>query len=120
MDDEDDDGVILANNHRGSTPQPSIYRSTQSNLNAGSQQTIYQSVRNTLYDDAISLEVMSTAGGSTEERLQADDVSTLRGTTETVLEGSCGDLRSGHDGGGSRLVRQLFSSLDIIFSYIVL
>ena len=87
------------------TPQPSIYRSTQSNLNGGSQQTLYQSVRNTLYDDAISLEFMNNGGDSPGDGIHVDDSSTLRGTAETVVEGSCRDLRWCEQSGDSRLVR---------------
>lgn len=104
MEDEEEEGTRFARNERGYTP--SIYRSTLSDLNTGSQQTLYQSVRNTIYDDAISLDEADNSESS-ENHLRANDSSTLRGTAETVVEGSCGDLRGSHEGGDSRLVKRI-------------
>ncbi|XP_015115745.1 anoctamin-4 isoform X1 [Diachasma alloeum] len=103
MEDEEDDIKFLERRRR-STSQPSIYRSTQSNLNSGSQQTLYHSVRNTMYEDAISMETLNAD--------EEDETSTLRGTEETLIEGSCGDVRgSGINGGIHSLAHSESGSL---------
>ncbi|XP_043284882.1 anoctamin-4-like [Venturia canescens] len=112
MEDEDDTRERFARSEREYTP--SIYRSTLSNLNMGSQQTIYQSLRNTIYDDAISLNLTNNFEFS-ENHLQADDSSTLRGTTETVVEGSYGDLQESEEDGESNVPNDFITSSSLYF-----
>uniref|UniRef100_A0A0C9PLD5 Cdh-4 protein n=1 Tax=Fopius arisanus TaxID=64838 RepID=A0A0C9PLD5_9HYME len=78
---EEEDYDKFFERRRRSESQPSIYRSTQSNLNSGSQQTLYHSLRNTMYEDAISMETLNAD--------DQDETSTLT-TDETLLEGNYG------------------------------
>ncbi|XP_015432164.1 PREDICTED: anoctamin-1-like [Dufourea novaeangliae] len=105
---EDDEEVSIPwiQKDKSETPDASLYRSVQSNLNAGSVQTLYQSVRNTIYDAGSmnSLNSMHSAI-SMEEIRQPDNVNTLIINNEanvTILDGSCTDLRDSRR--GSRIV----------------
>lgn len=101
---EDDEEVSLTCTQRrtSSIPGLSIYQSVQNGLNQGSEQTLYQSVRNTLYEDAISANSMHSAVSL--DNLQPSDDSTINNdTNETVIDNSQADTRNSiHD---SRLVR---------------
>lgn len=102
---EDDEEVSLTCTQRrtSSIPGLSIYQSVQNGLNQGSEQTLYQSVRNTLYEDAISTNSMHSAV-SLDNLHPSDDSSTINNdTNETVIDNSQTDTRNSiHD---SRLVR---------------
>lgn len=102
---EDDEEVSLTCTQRrtSSIPGLSIYQSLQNGLNQGSEQTLYQSVRNTLYEDAISVNSMHSAV-SLDNFHPSDDSSTINNdTNDTVINNSCTDTRNTiHD---SRLVR---------------
>lgn len=102
---EDDEEVSLTSPQRrkSSIPEPSLYRSTQGGLNQGSEQTLYQSVRNTLYEDAVSMNSMHSAISLDNLPAYTDESSTINDTNESVIDGSCtGTRNSVHE---SRLVR---------------
>lgn len=85
---EEKDNIIININDKNytknnSSPSLSIYRSIQSNLNnADSQQTLYHSVRNTMYEDAISMDIIDGTGDGNYDF----ENSTLRGTRETLID----------------------------------
>lgn len=106
---EDDEEVSLTNVQRrkSSVPGLSLYHSARNSINQDSNQTLYQSVRNTLYDDAISMDSMQSA--VSVDNLQSthtDNSSTINNdTNETVIDGSYIDTQNNvHD---SRLVKIL-------------
>lgn len=91
MEEDDSDKTEIVGRQSHST-SPSIYRST-SNLNKGSQQTIYYSVRNTMYEDALS--EIDNGNEENVNCMTTDDEScTGRGTEETIIDGSCQDVRA--------------------------
>ncbi|XP_044002725.1 anoctamin-5-like [Aphidius gifuensis] len=85
---EEKNSIIIDINEKNyvknnSSPNLSIYRSIQSNLNnADSQQTLYHSVRNTMYEDAISMDIVDGTGDGNYDF----ENSTLRGTRETLID----------------------------------
>ncbi|XP_050464477.1 anoctamin-1 isoform X1 [Cataglyphis hispanica] len=97
---EDDEEVSLTCMQRrtSSIPGLSIYQSVQNGLNQGSEQTLYQSIRNTLYEDAISANSMHSAV-SLDNLHPSDDSSTINNdTNETVIDNSQTDTRNSiHD-----------------------
>lgn len=102
---EDDEEISLTCTQRrtNSIPGISIYHSVQNSLNQDSEQTLYQSVRNTLYEDAISMNSMHSAV-SLDNFHSSDDSSTINNrTNETVINNSCTDTRNSIQ--DSRLVR---------------
>lgn len=104
---EDDEEVSLtcAQRRESSAPGSSIYQSMQNSLNHGSQQTLYQSVRNTLYEDAMSINSMRSAVSLDNlYPTHTDDSSTVNNdTNDTVLDGSDTDTKNNvHD---TKLVR---------------
>ncbi|XP_034950899.1 anoctamin-4 isoform X1 [Chelonus insularis] len=108
MEEEENDKTEIVSRRSHST-SPSIYRSATSNIdNKGSQQTIYQSFRNTMYEDAISVDMTNGIVNFTS----GDDSSTLRGTEETVLEGSCEDFAQ--DDGTYLFFRDGIRSIDFV------
>lgn len=93
---ENDEEVSLTctQQRKSSIPGLSLYQSTQNGLNQGSEQTLYQSVRNTLYEDAISMNSMHSAV-SLDNLQPSDDSSTINNdTNETVIDNSCIDRRN--------------------------
>ncbi|XP_011305827.1 anoctamin-4 [Fopius arisanus] len=106
---EEEDYDKFFERRRRSESQPSIYRSTQSNLNSGSQQTLYHSLRNTMYEDAISMETLNAD--------DQDETSTLT-TDETLLEGNYGmngDAHSvPHSNTGSLFFKDEIRSIDFV------
>jgi len=102
---EDDEEVSLTCTQRrkNSVPEPNTYRSAQNSSNQGSQQTLYQSVRNTLYEDAISMNSMHSAISLDNLPTHTDDSSTANDTNETIVDSNYADTRNNvHE---SRLVR---------------
>jgi len=102
---EDDEEVSLTcmQRQKNSVPEPSIYRSAQNSSNQGSEQTLYQSVRNTLYEDAISMNSMHSAVSLDNLPTHTDDSSSVNDMNETVIDSNCTDTRNNvHE---SRLVR---------------
>lgn len=116
---EDDEKVSLTYTRRrkSSIPGSSIYQSMQNSLNQGSEQTLYQSVRNTLYEDTISMDSMhSVVSLENIGQIHTDDSSTvLNDTNETVVDGSYTDATNNTH--GSRLVRIIYK---IYISYCIL
>lgn len=104
MEEEDDDvSVPCIKNHRSSTSGVSLYQSVQSHLNAGSEQTLYQSVRNTFSNDVGSMSSLNSLHSaiSMEDIRESynDDLSTLNNDpNETIVDGSCTDLRNDREG----------------------
>lgn len=93
---EDDEEVSLTCTQRqkNSISGLNLYQSAQNGLNQGSEQTLYQSVRNTLYEDAISMNSMHSAV-SLDNLHPSDDSSTINNdTNETVIDNSCTDTRN--------------------------
>lgn len=91
---EDIDKTEVVNNRASQSTSPSIYRSTQSNLNKGSQHTVYYSVRNTMHEDALSEgENNQNENGNLNRFNTEDDSCTARGTEETIIDGSCQNVR---------------------------
>lgn len=93
---EDDEEISLTCTQRrtSSIPGISIYHSVQNGLNQGSEQTLYQSVRNTVYEDAISMNSMHSAV-SLDNFHPSDDSSTINNdTNETIINNSCTDTRN--------------------------
>lgn len=93
MEEEEKDTIINidSRNNMKSISNPSIYRSIQSNLNnADSQQTVYYSVRNTVYEDVISLDSVDGAG---DRNYYESENSTLRGTHETLIDDNYHNVR---------------------------
>jgi len=95
---EDDEEVSLTCTQRRKSSIPGLtinsYRSAQNGLNQGSEQTLYQSVRNTLYEDAISMNSMHSAV-SLDNLQPSDGSSTINNdTNETVIDNSCTDTRN--------------------------
>lgn len=93
---EDDEEVSLTctQQRKNSIPGLNLYQSAQNGLNQGSEQTLYQSVRNTLYEDAISMNSMHSAV-SLDNLHPSDDSSTINNdTNETIIDNSCTDTRN--------------------------
>ncbi|XP_032688341.1 uncharacterized protein LOC116852262 isoform X3 [Odontomachus brunneus] len=95
---EDDEEVSLTCTQRrkSSIPGLSIYQSVQNSLNQGSEQTLYESVRNTLYEDVISMNSMHSAVSLENIRqIYTDDLSTINNDTdETIIDGSYTDVKN--------------------------
>ncbi|XP_014471955.1 PREDICTED: anoctamin-1 isoform X2 [Dinoponera quadriceps] len=93
---EEDDGAIsfaCTRRRKSSNTGSSIYQSMQDNLNKGSEQTLYQSVRNTLYEDAISMNSMhSVVSLENIDQTYIDDSSIINNDEnemEETVDGSC-------------------------------
>ncbi|XP_076233394.1 anoctamin 1 [Calliopsis andreniformis] len=104
---EDDEEVSVPwiRRCKSETPKPSRYQSVQSHLNSGSAQTLYQSVRNTLYNNVESMSSLNSMHSAISmediQQRSSDDLSTINATTETVIDGSCTDLRQNRRGSRS-------------------
>ncbi|EZA51402.1 Anoctamin-1 [Ooceraea biroi] len=115
---EDDEEISLTCTQRrkSSIPDPSKYQSPRNSLNQGSEQTLYQSVRNTLYEDAISMNSMHSAISLDNLPTYIDEESsTLNDTNETVIDtdDNCIDRRnSAHD---SRLLSHSGTKYSLYF-----
>lgn len=93
---EDDEKVSLTCPQRreSSIPGSSVYQPMRNSSNQGSQQTLYQSVRNTLYEDAMSMNSMRSAV-SLDDLYPTDDTSTVNNeTNETVIDESYTDTKN--------------------------
>nr|XP_012142541.1 PREDICTED: anoctamin-1 isoform X1 [Megachile rotundata] len=97
---EDDEEVSVPwiQDRRNNTSEVSVYQSVQSDLNAGSLQTLYQSLRNIPLNGIASMSSLNSMHSvfSMEEIEQTrnQDGSIINDTDETVIEGSCTDLRN--------------------------
>ncbi|XP_044597839.1 anoctamin-1 isoform X1 [Cotesia glomerata] len=110
---EETDNTEVVNNRASQSTSPSIYRSTQSNLNKGSQHTVYYSVRNTMYEDALNEGENNQNENENSNRMTTDDDScTARGTEETVIDGSCQDLE--HEETSNLYFRDGIRSIDFV------
>lgn len=115
---EDDEEVCVPwiQDHRNSRSgrsrsDVSAYQSIQSNLNAGSVHTLYQSLHNISLNGIGSMSSLNSMHSviSLEEIQQTcneDDSTINNDTNETVIEGSCSDLRNRR---GSRAVNHLYT-----------
>ena len=118
---EEDDEEVSApwiRARKSNTTEPSRYQSVQSKLNAGSAQSLYQSVRNTLYNDVGSMESLSSMHSAISmeniDQPDNDDASTLNNdTNETIVDGSCTDLR--HSRRGSRSASYCGTTFSLYF-----
>lgn len=108
MEEDDEEVSLTCTQQQKSVPGSSLYQSTQNSLNQGSEQTLYHSIRNTLYEDTISMNSMhSTISLENLHQGYTDDSSTANNdTNETVINASCTDIRNSAQ--DSRLVT-LFS-----------
>ncbi|XP_017761030.1 PREDICTED: anoctamin-1 isoform X1 [Eufriesea mexicana] len=90
---EDDDEVSVPwiQDYKNNISEADLYRSIQSNLNAESVQTLYQSVYNTSLNDS---ESMSTLNNILSAISMEDLSAPNNDTNETAIEGSCTDLRN--------------------------
>ncbi|XP_020292979.1 anoctamin-1 isoform X2 [Pseudomyrmex gracilis] len=100
---------------KSSVPGLSLYHSARNSISQDSSQTFYQSVRNTIYDDAISMDSMHSA--VSVDNLQSthtDDSSTINNEThETIIDGSYTDTRNNvHD---SRLFSHSSTKYSLFF-----
>nr|XP_031841577.1 anoctamin-1-like isoform X1 [Nomia melanderi]XP_031841578.1 anoctamin-1-like isoform X1 [Nomia melanderi]XP_031841579.1 anoctamin-1-like isoform X1 [Nomia melanderi] len=116
---EDDEEVSIPwiQKDKSETPDASLYRSIQSNLNIGSLETLYQSVYNTLYDveSVISSSSMHSAI-SMEEIRHPDNVNESPLNNEsnvTVIDGSCTNLRNNRS--DSRVVSNSGTTFNLYF-----
>ncbi|XP_031841577.2 anoctamin 1 isoform X1 [Nomia melanderi] len=116
---EDDEEVSIPwiQKDKSETPDASLYRSIQSNLNIGSLETLYQSVYNTLYDveSVISSSSMHSAI-SMEEIRHPDNVNESPVNNEsnvTVIDGSCTNLRNNRS--DSRVVSNSGTTFNLYF-----
>ncbi|XP_020292981.1 anoctamin-1 isoform X4 [Pseudomyrmex gracilis] len=114
---EDDEEVSLTSvqQRKSSVPGLSLYHSARNSISQDSSQTFYQSVRNTIYDDAISMDSMHSA--VSVDNLQSthtDDSSTINNEThETIIDGSYTDTRNNvHD---SRLFSHSSTKYSLFF-----
>ncbi|XP_015601700.1 anoctamin-1 isoform X2 [Cephus cinctus] len=113
---EDDDEVSLTQRYRRSVSQPSIYRSTQDSLNRCSQQTSYQSIHETLYDDTMSMASLnSTASAKSVLTANSRESLTLQDGDRTIIEGSCEELRPDVTGRGSRMTSHYGTASSLYF-----
>ncbi|CAL7952008.1 unnamed protein product [Xylocopa violacea] len=101
MEEDDEEVPCIQNtgNSKSNTSEVSLYRSVQSNLNVGSIQTLYQSIHNIPLNNVGSMSSLNSMHSaiSLEDIQQScnDDLSTLNNdTNETVIDGSCTDLRN--------------------------
>ncbi|XP_046742491.1 anoctamin-4 [Diprion similis] len=87
-----------------SCSQPSIYRSTQSNLNHISQLTLYQSIPGTLFGSAISVNSAESAVStrSVHSACSGDSL-TARAMELRMVGGDCDQIRDDEAGRGIRL-----------------
>lgn len=105
---EDDEEVSIPwiQKDKSETPDASLYRSIQSNLNIGSWETSYQSIYNTLCDaDSVISSSSMHSAISMEEIRHPGNVNELPVNNEsnaTVIDGSCINLRN--DRSDSRVV----------------
>ncbi|KAG7214025.1 hypothetical protein KM043_001395 [Ampulex compressa] len=103
---EEDEKVSLPwiRRRRNSNPETSIYQSAEGGLNLGSAQTLYQSVRNTFYEDALSMNSLSSTVSMENIRQSGDEDSSIfnNNTNETIIDGSCVGLGNSSNGSRSR------------------
>nr|XP_050848873.1 anoctamin-1 isoform X1 [Vespula vulgaris] len=94
MEEEDEVFMKLTQQCESHTPALSVYHSLQDNLNYGSQQTIYRSPRNTLYEDAISMNSLySRTSPQNNGSLNDDDILPVDNeTNEAIMNGSCSEI----------------------------
>lgn len=94
MEEEDEVFIKLTQQCESHTPALSVYHSLQDNLNDGSDQTVYRSPRNTLYEDAISMNSLySRASAQNNRSLNYDDILAVDNeTNETTMNGSCSEM----------------------------
>ncbi|XP_076753625.1 anoctamin-1-like isoform X2 [Xylocopa sonorina] len=98
-DDEEVPCIQNSGNSRSNTSEVSLYRSVRSNLNVGSIQTLYRSVHNIPSNNVGSMSSLNSMHSAIalEDIQQScnDDLSTLNNDlSETVIDGSCTDLRN--------------------------
>lgn len=97
MEEEDEEvSTPWIQRHRNNISEASLYRSIQSNLNAESVQTLYQSVPNISLNNIGSMNSMHSAIFMEDiQQTHNDDTLTFNNdTNETIIDGSCTDLRN--------------------------
>lgn len=96
---EEDEEVSTPWIQRNNISEASLYRSIQSNLNAGSVQTLYQSVPNISLNNIGSMNTLHSMHSAISmediQQTHNDDTLTFNNdTNETIIDGSCTDLRN--------------------------
>lgn len=94
MEEDDEVFIKLTQQCESHTPAISVYHSLQDDLHHGSEQTLYQSLRNTLYDDMISMAsvhsetiVRNNSSSNNDDALTVDNEA-----DETIMNGSCTNI----------------------------
>lgn len=100
MEEEDEEvSTPWIQRHRNNISEASLYRSIQSHLNAGSVQTLYQSVPNISLNNIGSMNTLNSMHSAISmediQQTHNDDTLTFNNdTNETIIDGSCTDLRN--------------------------